>query len=150
MKASCFCHCVSKANWRELVEKDGKFNDYNGVFAFSVLLKNTTKDTAGDKPHYLVMLAKKRQLPLRRSDVERGFCRRGASGLRVSRGPVKWWLKSTGRPPFFCSNVAWSYQAVNTKTNYRGGNFTAKEDLSSTKAFSLFFLSLCIFCLLVT
>lgn len=55
----------------------------------------------------------------------------------MSRGPVKWWLMSTGLPPFLCSHVAWSYQAVNTKTNYSGGNFTAKEDLSSTKAFSL-------------
>lgn len=70
---------------RELEEKDGKINDYNGVFAFFLLLKNTTKDKASDKPYYLVMLAKKRQLLLGRGDLERGFCRRGYGGSGVKR-----------------------------------------------------------------
>ncbi len=73
---------------RELEEKDGKINDYNGVFAFFLLLKNTTKDKASDKPYYLVMLAKKRQLLLGRGDLERGFCKRGVWGLGCQEG---WW-----------------------------------------------------------
>lgn len=39
-------------------------------------------------------------------------------------------------PPFYCSHVAWGYQAVNIKTNYRTGNFTAREDLSPSGGFS--------------
>lgn len=40
-------------------------------------------------------------------------------------------------PPSYCSHVAWGYQAVNIKTNYRTGNFTDREDLSPSGAFSL-------------
>lgn len=42
-------------------------------------------------------------------------------------------------PPSYCSHVAWGYQAVNIKTNYRTGNFTDREDLSPSGAFSLAF-----------
>ncbi len=86
---------------RELEEKDGNINDYNGIFAFFLLLKNTTKDKASDKAYYLVMLAKKRQLLLGRGDLERGFWKRGVRGLGCQEGCWNggWWVQVC--PPSF-------------------------------------------------
>ena len=68
-------------------KKDGKINDYNGVFAF-FLHAEKTKHKASDKLHYLVVLLARRQLLLKRS--------KRVSGGREQEG--QGWAGGSGGP----------------------------------------------------
>lgn len=124
------CHCVSKRERRFLLSsvqrqvklqkapragvKDGKINDYNGVFAFFLHPGRKGKQRTRRVTSSIIWLWCERRGCWSGGvgGVRDGFKGRGGlRGPRMSRGLKRWRLMRTGSTPtFLYSNVAWSHQ----------------------------------------
>lgn len=105
--------------------KDGKTNDYNGVFAFFLGPKKTQR-TRPVTSSIIWLLCQ----------WEDSSCWRDESGGEGDA--CVWGVKRAtemagdedGPALTAITHVAWSYGPISTKTNYRRGNFTDRKNLS--------------------